>query len=242
MKKKILTIITTMTMSAALIAGCGNTKETKNADTTTEVQQPQAAVETATDAAETEKADTVTETTEAEPTETETESSVSADSKLDVKIIGTCPSSDGANVTVFSITNVSDEVICLGPNYYSAMYPEDPVFRPGETNYGILDAEAYSLTEDELHAALDEAWYEPNGNEGVDFVLYTTEFTSDNFGDVVGNLEENREKCGQERLVMCYKNDELVGVLNSLDVEGDSFENLYDADKIVIFWYQEVDL
>lgn len=58
-----------------------------------------------------------------------------------------------------------------------------------------------------------------------------------------GSINQVMKKCGQERLTMYYKNDELVGVKQGfLVTEGDSFDNPYDADRIVIFWYQEVDL
>lgn len=259
MKKKHVALITIMT--ALSITACGGAKE---ADTTTEVQQPQAAVETAADVAETEKADAVTETTEAvetseadkttEVVETETEVTVSADSKLDVKIIGTCPYelSDGENVLVFSFTNVSDEDIAFNPWLgetlnTTAEYQDDYVFRPGETDYGIIfpssEEELEALTEDKLHAGLDEICHDVVENVREECVMYTTEFTSDEFSEAASLIEKNLREIGEPRLVMCYKNDELVGVTRSLGIEGDSLRgNLFDADRIVIFWCEWVDL
>lgn len=253
MKKKHVALITIMT--ALSITACGGAKE---ADTTTEVQQPQAAVETVADVAETEKADVATETVEAvettEAVETETEASVSADSKFDVKIIGICPFEGSDDVLVFSFTNKSDQDIATNHSSVDntlnmfVEYPDDTIFRPGETDYGYISAssreELEALTEDEICAELDAACYDMPENENTDYVLYTTEFTSDEFGNGMSRIEEELNKPSYEYLAMYYKNDELVGVTQWVvqDSDGIGFENPYDADRIVVFWCQTVDL
>ena len=104
MKRKSVALIAILSMMLSITA-CGSKADDTSKESTKESQVVvESSTEEKTETHETTESEAVVETTET----TESEKTVVTDSRFDVEIIGTCAHWDGTNVTVYSITNVSD--------------------------------------------------------------------------------------------------------------------------------------
>ena len=259
MKKKSVALIAILSMMLCITACASKADEVSKESS----KESQVVVESSTE----EKPETpettepVGETTEAvESTETtESEKTVVTDSRFDVEIIGTCAHWDDMNVTVYSITNVSDasygmqgssQIVYEDEHKYgNIVYIPDAWFTPGETVYGYAFMENDSDKIDEtmiLEAFVKSVW-ESSENTWTDMELHKETYTSDGFNDAVNFVYDNIYPLYNSRdyLILYYQNDELIGITEQIQVEGNNRENGMSnplgADKIDICWAQGVD-
>lgn len=264
MKRKSVALIAILSMMLSITACASKADDTSKEST----KESQVVVESSTEekpeTPETTESEEVVETTEVvEPTETtettESEKTVVTDSRFDVEIIGTCAHWDGMNVTVYSITNVSDasysmqgssQIVYENENKYgNIVYIPDAWFTAGETVYGyaFMENDSDIIDETMILEAFVKSVSESSENVWTDTELHKETYTSDGFNDAVNFVYDNVYQLYNafDYLILYYQNDELIGITKQIQIEGDNRENGMSnplgADKIDICWSQGVD-
>ncbi|MDD5900823.1 MAG: hypothetical protein PUC73_08050 [Lachnospiraceae bacterium] len=277
MKKKSVAIIITLSMMLSAV-GCGSKtedtlKESKKESQVVAESNVAERTETSEPVVETTKTAEVVESSQEETTEavksvepsqneaetTESEKAVVTDSRFDVEIIGTCAHWDGMNVTVYSITNVSDasysmwgssQIVYEDENKYgNIVYEPDAWFTAGETVYGyaFMENDSDKIDETMILEAFVKSVSESSENTWTDTELHKETYTSDGFNDAVNFVYDNVYQLYNafDYLILYYQNDELIGITKQIQIEGNNRENGMSnplgADKIDICWLQGVD-